>query len=52
MAHKKKIAVFANGWNTGALNDALNGMSDIAKKEDFDTYIFVSHCSYNGVEYI
>lgn len=52
MAHKKKIAVFANGWNTGALNEALNGMSDIAKKEDFDTYIFVSHCSYNGFDYL
>ncbi|MCR5208735.1 MAG: GGDEF domain-containing protein [Lachnospiraceae bacterium] len=50
MTHKKKIAIFGNGWNMSALRDALSGMSPVAGREDFDSYIFVGHASYNGYD--
>ena len=44
---KKKIAVCANGWNYETLSLALDGISEYAKKEDFDIFTFMSYASYS-----
>ncbi|MBO4415079.1 MAG: GGDEF domain-containing protein [Lachnospiraceae bacterium] len=44
---KKKIAVCANGWNNDTLIDALDGIKEYAKKEDFDIFVFLSFASYS-----
>ncbi len=44
---KKKIAVCGNGWNYETLSLALDGISEYAKKEDFDIFTFMSYASYS-----
>ncbi|MCR4850032.1 MAG: GGDEF domain-containing protein [Lachnospiraceae bacterium] len=44
---KNKIAVCANGWNYDSLCDALDGIQEYAKLEDFDTFVFLSFASYS-----
>ena len=44
---KKKIAVCANGWNYETLSLALDGISEYAKKEDFDIFTFMSYASFS-----
>lgn len=46
-ARKRKIAIYANGWNRDALFSVLSGLQPWAKREDFDIYVFCSHASYN-----
>ncbi len=42
---KKRIAVFSNAWNEKSLSNTLEGISEIAKKHDFDVFVFISHAS-------
>ena len=49
---KKKIAVYANGWNNQITLEALAGMKAYAKEEDFDINVFYSHASYNEYDYL
>ena len=44
---KRKIAVCANGWNYDTLYDALTGIREYARKEDFDVFVFLSFASYS-----
>ena len=44
---KKKIAICANGWNYDSLQRALKGITEYAKKEDFDTFVFMNFASYS-----
>ena len=46
-ARKRKIAIYANGWNRDALFSVLSGLQPWAKSEDFDIYVFCSHASYS-----
>ena len=43
---KKKIAVCANGWSYDLLFDALTGIQEYARNEDFDVFVFLSFASY------
>ncbi len=44
---KKRIAVYANGWSSEALRQALAGMREYAAAEDYDIFVFVSYASYS-----
>ncbi|MCR5321930.1 MAG: GGDEF domain-containing protein [Lachnospiraceae bacterium] len=44
---KKKIAVCANGWNYDTLYEALLGIKEYARIEDFDIFVFLSFASYS-----
>ncbi len=44
---KKKIAVYANGWNGDALFQAMKGIREYAKLKDFDIFVFLSFASYS-----
>ena len=44
---KRKLAIYANGWNDDALEQALVGIRRYAKKEDFDIFVFLSFASYS-----
>ncbi len=45
---KKKIAVYANGWNFDSLQRILEGMrSYSAEHREFDIFVFLSHAAYN-----
>ena len=43
---KKKIAVYANGYNFEAFQQALVGIKKYAKAEDFDIFVFMCFASY------
>ncbi len=43
---KKKIAVYANGFNLESLRQALYGIREYTKTEDFDIFIFMCCASY------
>ncbi|MBO4291636.1 MAG: hypothetical protein J5898_06985, partial [Lachnospiraceae bacterium] len=47
---KKKIAVYASGWSTGAVFPALEGIKKYAKREDFDIFVFMGHASFGAYE--
>ena len=47
---KKKIAVYASGWSTGAVFSALEGIKKYAKQEDFDIFVFMGHASFGAYE--
>ena len=38
---KKKIAVYANGWSSEALSQAITGIKKYAAQEDFDVFVFL-----------
>lgn len=44
---KKKLAIYANGWNDDALAQAMIGIRRYAQKEDFDIFVFLSFASYS-----
>ena len=44
---KKKIAVYANGWSSEALRQALDGMRKYAAIKDTDIFVFMSFASYS-----
>lgn len=44
---KKKIAVYANGWSSEALCQAMEGMRRYAAIEDADIFVFLSFASYS-----
>ena len=44
---KKKIAVFANGWSTETLIQALKGMKESAALSDHDIYVFLSYATFS-----
>ena len=43
---KKKIAVFANGWNSENLYHFLGGMQDAFEPDSTDIFLFISYASY------
>ncbi len=43
---KKKIAVFANGYNTESLKEALKGIQRFSEKADWDIFVFMCFASY------
>lgn len=43
----KRIAVFANGWNNLAIEQALNGIRSVTDKLNIDIFLFLSFASYN-----
>ena len=44
---KKKIAVYANGWSSEALCQAMEGFRKYAAIEDTDIFVFLSYASYS-----
>ena len=47
---KKKIAVFANGWNSENLASCMEGMRDGLEGQATDLYVFLGHEGYGSVE--
>ena len=43
---KKRIAVFANGWNAENLSNFMMGLEKSAKPESMDFFVFLSFASY------
>ena len=43
---KKRIAVFANGWNSENLSNFMMGIEKYTKPETMDFFIFLSYASY------
>ena len=43
---KKRIAVFANGWNCENLSNFMMGLEKNAKPETMDFFVFLSYASY------
>lgn len=47
---KKRIAVFANGWNAENLSNFMMGLEKSAKPESMDFFVFLSFASYGYSE--
>lgn len=47
---KKKIAVFANGWNSENLQNLMLGISTGLEDIDVDIFVFLAHLSYTQSE--
>lgn len=43
---KKRIALFANGWNSENLNNFMNGIQASLPPETADVFVFLSHAAY------
>lgn len=43
---KKRIALFANGWNSGNLYPVINGILQVLPHESADIFTFMSHNTY------
>ncbi|MCQ2496215.1 MAG: diguanylate cyclase [Lachnospiraceae bacterium] len=43
---KKKIAVFANGWNSENLYHYMTGVTEALPENDADLFVFLSHGAY------
>ncbi len=43
---KKRIALFANGWNSENLNNFVVGIQEALPKESVDIFVFLSHGAY------
>ena len=46
MVMKKKIAIFANGWNSENLFRFIDGMSEVFEPCSADLFLFLSYASY------
>ena len=47
---KKRIAVFGNGWNNLALEQAINGIKSVTDKLNIDIFLFLSFATFNQTE--
>ena len=47
---KNRIAVFANGWNNLAIEQALNGIRSATDKLNIDIFLFLSFAAFNQSE--
>ncbi|MBP5520600.1 MAG: GGDEF domain-containing protein [Treponema sp.] len=47
---KRRIAVFANGWNNLAIEQALKGIRSVTDKLNIDIFMFLSFAAYNQPE--
>ena len=44
---KKKIAVFANGWNGENLENFIDGMKESFPADSVDIFLFMSYAAYS-----
>lgn len=47
---KKKIALFANGWNNEFLSMNMEGIKKCSSEENIDLFLFLNYASYNEPE--
>lgn len=47
---KKKVALFANGWNTENLENFVTGLEESFEKDGIDLFVFTSYASYSQDE--
>lgn len=47
---KKRIAVFANGWNSENMYHFMTGLSEAIPKDRADLFVFLSHAAYGMSE--
>lgn len=50
MNSKKKIAVFANGWNSENLSYCMDGLREGLEDSSVDLYVFLGHDAYSSDE--
>ena len=44
---KKKIALFANGWNAENLDKFIKGLKSTFSPNMYDIFVFMSHSSFS-----